>query len=206
MKRLTCDMGGRTDPVKRDGAFVCQGRGCKDSVEEAAVVSAPAANEKPDKPLTLARRDAYWQEHPEEKMELEARLRALEDERETLRGSRDELQARISPLLRVPFDQRVPAETKRDQTYQQIRQLQTRHDGLGLFKRKEKKALQAEINRLLALIPTINRHIEAQKEDQKQQLLAVGVPVQQELTACQKRLAAIDREIGEINEELNRDR
>lgn len=35
MRRLTCEMCGGTDLVKQDGFFVCQGCGCKYSVEEA---------------------------------------------------------------------------------------------------------------------------------------------------------------------------
>lgn len=35
MKRLTCEMCGSTDLVKRDGVFVCQSCGCKYSIEEA---------------------------------------------------------------------------------------------------------------------------------------------------------------------------
>ncbi|MGN0691286.1 MAG: hypothetical protein ACI4K7_02940 [Oscillospiraceae bacterium] len=35
MKQLTCEMCGSTDLIKQDGVFVCQGCGCKYSVEEA---------------------------------------------------------------------------------------------------------------------------------------------------------------------------
>ena len=35
MKQLTCEMCGGTDLLKQDGVFVCQGCGCKYSVEEA---------------------------------------------------------------------------------------------------------------------------------------------------------------------------
>ena len=35
MKKLVCEMCGSSDLLKQDGVFVCQGCGCKYSVEEA---------------------------------------------------------------------------------------------------------------------------------------------------------------------------
>ncbi len=74
----------------------------------------------------------YWQEHSAEKAQLESERRALNEEKEAT-----EKQLKTLPVTK-----------QKEETTQKIEALKKEQKGLGLFKGKEKKALQEKIDGL----------------------------------------------------------
>ncbi len=116
--------------------------------------------------------DTYWQEHPEEKTRLEHERTAINSEIQTLTKSLDNL-----PMVSVMY--RINAE---------IHGLMLDKDALGMFKSKEKQAIQERINGL-------NRQLaEAQTE-----LNASAAPIQAEINLLKQRIQAIYQELNSVH-------
>ena len=111
---------------------------------------------------------AYWSEHIEEKA-------ALDQERESLSAKVENLNAEISSLPEVKAKAQIEAK---------IGALQQKKSALGLFKGKEKKALQEQISLAYGDLEKVKPSREA----------AVS-PIQAQIDAANARIAEIDKEL-----------
>ena len=111
---------------------------------------------------------AYWSEHTEEKA-------ALDQERESLSAKVENLNAEISSLPEVKAKAQIEAK---------IGALQQKKSALGLFKGKEKKALQEQISLAYGDLEKVKPSREA----------AVS-PIQAQIDAANARIAEIDKEL-----------
>ncbi len=111
---------------------------------------------------------AYWSEHTEEKA-------ALDQEREALSAKVKNLNAEISSLPEVKAEAQIEAK---------IGALQQEKSALGLFKGKEKKALQEQISLAYGDLEKVKPSREA----------AVS-PIQAQIDAANARIAEIDKEL-----------
>ena len=112
---------------------------------------------------------AYWSEHTEEKA-------ALDQEREALSAKVKNLNAEISSLPEVKAEVQIEAK---------IQALQQEKSALGLFKGKEKKALQEQIDNIAS----------GDLEKAKTRREAVVSPIQAQIDAANARIAEIDEEL-----------
>lgn len=138
----------------------------KKALEDKAENAKKIALEKEDNERK-ARRDAYWVENAELKAQLESEKASLQDQI-------TEKNAQLESL---------PEASAVKELEDQISLLQKEKDGLGLFKGKEKKALQERIDSLN------NRLSEAQKAYND----AVA-PISEAVSGLKKRVAEIDSE------------
>ena len=93
--------------------------------------------------------DEYWEAHADLKAELEA-------ERETLKGQ-------VADLLAQ--EKVIPGTEEAKTLSGQIEQLSRQRDSLGLFKGKEKKALQEQIDGLQVQLKAVNDRIAAARAE-----------------------------------------
>lgn len=129
---------------------------------------------------------AYWEEHPEAKADLEERKAELEREIRALRGKIGKLEE---------SKKSVPALAERTRICKQIDDLTTQKNSLGLFKGKEKKALQEQIDALIVKRTEQERIVDSQRAEIDTRI----APIQEELD---ERKRALDY----IEQELTRDR
>lgn len=122
--------------------------------------------------LKKSKIDAYWNEHKEEKNQLESEKKSLQSQIEKINNT-------INSLGEVATVKNLE---------EQIKKLQNEKDSLGLFKGKEKKALQEQIDAL-------NLNLTSARKSKD---VAIS-PYQREITALNKR-------ISEIESELTKDR
>ena len=125
---------------------------------------------------------AYWDEHPEAKADLDARKAEVQREIK-------ELQARINKL--EEGKKSVPALAERTRICKQIDDLATQKNALGIFKGKEKKALQEQID---ALIVKRNEQ-EKVVDSQRAAIDAQIAPVKDELEERKRTLSHIENEL-----------
>ncbi len=111
----------------------------------------------------------YWEEHAEEKQRLEAERADLEDQIDELKDQIDEL----------------PICKEIEKTLKEIDAKTAERDALGIFKFKEKKALQAQIDEL-----TLKK---ARQENQRREETA---PLKRKIDAHEKRIKEIEDEFA----------
>ena len=133
-----------------------------------------------------ARIAAYWEEHKEEKEKLE------KDQKE-LKAKKSELKKQIEQLekdkLAVPSLQQLITIQK------SIESLETEKKGLGLFKNKEKKAIDDKI----AVLTSDKITAKAQVDAEQKAIADKIAPLQADLDKTEK-------ELGRISSELTKDR
>ena len=147
----------------------------------------------------------YWEEHADEKQQLEV-------ERNTLQTQIIQLQEQVTPYDRekAKWQKKREADIKKKKkkktVNKQISNLRSEQSSLGFFKGKEKKALQAQIDELNARLPKINESIEAEKKDQERTCNAKISEIEQTAKPIRDKIAAAQSRIKEIETELTKDR
>ena len=151
------------------------------------------------------RNEAYWSEHAEEK-------RQLESERDTLQTQLKQLQEQYAPYeseIDKWKDKRqsdTPAQEEKKTLTKQISLLRNEKSSLGLFKGKEKKALQAQIDELSDRLPAIDESIEAEEKEQIKLCNDKISELEQQSSPIKDKIAATQKRINEIKTELTKNR
>ena len=152
-----------------------------------------------------ARNDNYWTEHAEEKKNLESELNTLKNEIK-------QLQEQVAPFdreineLKNKSNSAVPSEKEKDTVLNEISKLRKEQGKLGLFKGKEKKALQAQIDELNSRISALSDSIEKEKKEQQSECNARIKEVEEKARPIKDKITAAQKRINEINTELTKNR
>ena len=151
------------------------------------------------------RNNTYWAEHAEEK-------RQLESERNTLQAQLKQLQEQVAPYDRdiakwqKKREADTPAQEEKKTVEKQISDLRTEKNNLGIFKGKEKKALQAQIDELSSRLPAINESIEVEEKEQIKMCNGKIREIDQQAKPIKDKIAAAEKRINEIKAELTKNR
>ncbi|MBR6982887.1 MAG: hypothetical protein IKH75_05040 [Ruminococcus sp.] len=148
-----------------------------------------------------ARNKEYWDEHAETKRELESEYTSLETQLK-------ELQEQVTPYdseIKTWNKKRkveTPAQEEKKNLEEQIAALNQQKSSLSLFKGKEKKALQAQIDELNSRLPTINESIKIEKKELNnlcdgkiKELEGAAKPLKDKIDAIEKRIKEIKKEL-----------
>lgn len=127
-----------------------------------------ATVERKKKEAAQKRFNDYWFEHADEKNELEAERRELESQVA-------ELRAKIN---------NIPGTTEKTNIQQRIEALTAEKNSLGLFKGKEKKALQEKIDAANLGLKKVSDRIDAAK-----------IEIEKKIEPLQRRINAINTEL-----------
>ncbi len=163
--------------------------------------------------------EQYWKTHAKEKKELEEKKTKLGEEKDALNVELKELQKEknkqvTEPKAAIEKECSVPveAEAKLNEITENIKQLQTELRSLGLFKGKEKKALQERIDALVTEQAAAKELVEKQQAERKRKRLQAYSEIdtkwaqsdsgrrEKEITT---RLKEIEAEIQKIESKLN---
>lgn len=116
--------------------------------------------------------EEYWAEHAEEK-------KTLEEEAASLKKQVSELETEL---------ENVPEKAEKDEASKQLRSLLVKRESLGIFKIKEKKAIQEEIDTVSAKVKTLEGKVNAAQK------------------AIREKIDPLNKRINEINNELTKAR
>ena len=125
----------------------------------------------------------YWSEHPEEKAQLDNEKKGYEDE----------LAVKDAELKKINEDiENIPERVESKENLSKIEALKNEKAGLGLFKGKEKEAIQAQIDELNVknareLYPVINEKEAPLKEAEKAKLAEIR-EIREKIEAVDKKL------------------
>lgn len=162
-----------------------------------------------------ARIVAYWEAHADEKAALDAEKKELEDKKAKLSAEITEQDKLIKAAREIAQEDKkvdVPSEAERDKLVNQIKELENRRLGLGLFSSKQKKQISEEIASLEGRISILSdkikeeknaRNAEADKKADKKEAPAKAKKeeLQDQLNAANKRISAIDAALTKDPEE-----
>ena len=112
----------------------------KEAAEEAEKARQRAAERTQKKEEAKKRFDDYWEAHSDERKELEAEQKALKDQISSLNASINEQAAMLKNEIAA-----IPGKDEIDSLDAKIKKLSNDIAALGIFKGKEKKALQDQI-------------------------------------------------------------
>lgn len=116
--------------------------------------------------------EEYWAEHAEEK-------KTLEEEAASLKKQVSELETEL---------ENVPEKAEKDEASKQLRSLLVKRESLGIFKIKEKKAIQEEIDTVSAKVKTLEGKVNAAQK------------------TIREKIDPLNKRINEINNELTKAR
>ena len=132
------------------------------------------------------KREAYWAEHKEEE--------------ENLKKQRDQLSEELESYSQKIFaletnKNAVPARSEADKIQEEIDSLNQQKNALGLFKGKEKKALQEQID-------VLEKQMEAKRNEMKEQQAVI----EKEISTAREEKYKIKQKFDGIVDELKKDR
>lgn len=139
---------------------------------ESKIKSIKDAKEKKEKEEAKKRFDEYWAEHADEKAALETERATLEEQIATLR-------VEIS---------HIPGNTEKENIQERINTLNAEKRSLGLFKGKEKKAVQEKIDAANLELKKVVDKMEAAKRE------------------LEKKIEPLQKRVNEINAEFSKAR
>lgn len=155
-----------------------------------------------------ARLEAYWQEHAEEKAELESQKEQLQAQ---LAQKNDELQ-QLDRKDRVEIErmnkqkaQKLPSELAVEEQHNRISELLSQHDKLGIFKGKEKKAIMEQLNgEEYPKLATLKKTAEAERKQFNAQITAQIGQIAAGTGELRQAIRALNNSIKQIDEELTK--
>lgn len=151
------------------------------------------------------KRTAYWEEHKEEKQKLESEIEKFKND---IKGREENLNKLDTEKKEIEknMNSEVASESELKQLDSKLETLIEEKSSLGLFKIKEKKAIQEKIDALEEEKEKLNQRIETEKNELKKQY-------QPSVNEKEEKIKQLDNEIKEIQKlidnnenELKKDR
>lgn len=136
------------------------------------------------------RYDAYWADHTEEKAALEAERKDLNSQISVLTASQND---QVAVLNKEIAD--IPGKAEIDNLKERIKTLSDKRSTLGLFKGKEKKAIQEQIDQAYAEKKCVEDRMDAAKKEIESKIASVKADFQKKISPFQNRVNTISYEL-----------
>lgn len=148
---------------------------------------------------------AYWAAHKAEKTQLESKKSELNAQVQELLASMLPIEEKINALaLEKSTD--VPSQKEWNTLQAELDKLVEEKGKLGLFKRKEKQALQEKIEAISRNMEQVKTKIEKEKDAQFATIDREIAPLQKKLTPLSHEKEKLLQQIQSIDAELTKDR
>lgn len=152
--------------------------------------SIKAEKERKAKEEAQKRFDAYWAEHAEQKASLESEKKDLSSQISALNASSNDQVAVLNKEISA-----IPGKTEIDNIEERIKKLTEEKSALGIFKGKEKKALQEQIDQANAEKKGVQDRMDAAKKEIEAKIANVKAEIQKKVTPLQNRVNTISNEL-----------
>lgn len=149
-----------------------------------------AEKERKAKEKAKKRFDAYWAEHAEEKAALESEKKDISSQICALNTSLNDQIAALNKEIAA-----IPGKTEINNIEERIKKLTEEKSALGIFKGKEKKALQEQIDQANAEKRSIQDRMDAMKREIEAKIESVKAEIQRKVTPLQNRVNTISDEL-----------
>lgn len=149
-----------------------------------------AERERVAKEEAQKRYDAYWADHTEEKAALEAERNELNSQISVLTTSQND---QVAALNKEIAD--IPGKAEINNLKERIKTLSDKRSTLGLFKGKEKKAIQEQIDQAYAEKKCVEDRMDAAKKEIESKIASVKADFQKKISPLQNRVNTISNEL-----------
>lgn len=149
--------------------------------------------------------EEYWTEHEEEKQRLDNEYESLKNDMVELQSRKEAYEKEIDGFRKMR-ERETTSEKKKNTTEKQILSLMKKQSELGLFKVREKKELQFQIDDLESNIHSIDEAIRTEKEEQIKMYNEKIREVKRLLETIISQITIIQARIDEITDEYTKDR
>jgi hypothetical protein len=163
------------------------------SIESAAAArksAEKAAKERAAREAAQARREAYWEKHADEKNALEAEKKELAAQIDSINTATND---QVSALMKEK--NAIPGATEIANIDERIEKLTSEKNALGIFKGKEKKAIQAQIDQAEADKRTVQNRMAAAKKEIENKISSIRSEAQRKVSSLQSRISTIYNEL-----------
>ena len=134
--------------------------------------------------------DAYWEAHADERKKLESEQKELKDQINSLNASCDGQVAALNKEIAA-----IPGKGEIDNLDARIKQLSAEKAALGIFKGKEKKALQDQIDQAEADKKAVQEKMSAAKAALEEKIAAIKSDFQGKISPLHSRSNSINTEL-----------
>lgn len=135
--------------------------------------------------------DDYWEAHSDERKKLESEQKDLEEQIATLYASQTEQVAALNNEIAA-----IPGKAEIDKLDERIVKLNNEKNSLGIFKGKEKNALQEQIDQAFADKKAVQDRMDAAKTEIEKRISAFNSDIQKKISPLQSRIDSIYAELN----------
>lgn len=160
------------------------------SAKERRIAAEKAEKERKAKEEAKKRFDDYWAEHADDKARLESEQKGLQEQIAGLKASQNDQIAALNKEIAA-----IPGQAEIDNLDERIKKLTDEKASLGIFKGKEKKALQEQIDQATAEKKAVQDRMIAAKKEIEGRISAVKSEIQKKLSPLQSRVNSINTEL-----------
>lgn len=146
----------------------------------------------------------YWKDHAEERKSMESKIAAYTSEIDSLRKQISDLE-REKQTISV-HTSTVPAQDELSVVRKTMYDLENKRSNLSIFKAKEKKAIQNELEKLLDRQKFLAEEVKKQRSEQNAKLNQKLEAITMKMEPLGKRILHLEKEKKEIVSELNKAR
>lgn len=154
--------------------------------------------------------EMYWEEHTEEKQKLDGEISKIKEKISKLNAQISDIENKNASKLNELNNERerkLPCEEQVDKQRDVIRDLENRKNECGLFKGKEKKAIQSRIdNEETPKLGELRKQAEIEKKKHQDKVDAEINVLKSEGKELRDEVALLQKQCDEINAELTKDR
>lgn len=152
----------------------------------------------------------YWENHPKEKAELDNEYADIKNKIDALNAKIDEINKKNAPQvgeLYLERERKLPCEVEVDKQRKLILDLENQRDKCGIFKGKEKKAIQQRIDTEEApKLKLLQKQAEEKKKSHQERIDSQIMDVNIESKEFRDEVALLQKRADEITTELTKDR
>ena len=135
--------------------------------------------------------DDYWEAHSDERKKLESEKKDLEEQIDALYASQTEQVAALNNEIAA-----IPGKTEIDVLDERIVELNNKKNTLGIFKGKEKNALQEQIDQAFADRKKVQDRMCDAKNEIEKRISDVNSEIQEKISPLQSKINNIDTELN----------
>lgn len=150
------------------------------------------------------KREAYWKEHSEEKEKLELEINNLKNEIKEKEEKIKELSSEKKKLEKN-VNSEVPSESDLKNLVSRLENLKNEKSSLGLFKGKEKKAVQEKIDEVEKEIEKTNKKVAEEKNELENQYRPDIDKLVEKIKKLEKEMEKLKKNIEKNESELNKE-
>lgn len=179
---------------------------CRNKISELKkkIADEKAAAEKKRQEEKQARIKAYWEAHVEEKAKLDTEKAELQKQESKLKTEVAELNRQIN-ILNQDRQKPVPSEVETNELKAQIKDLENRRAGLGIFAGKEKKQINEQIASLRGRVDSLASRVAEEKQALNQEFGKKVAPLTEKKEALEKELTTAGNRLKAIDAILTKD-